>query len=373
MIDITKQGLSKARMKFNPLAFKAANEFHIKNLYSMEPEIKTYNGRLVVAIDGSDISIPTTKENIETFGNASVKHADKLSVKESAMASASCAFDVLNKMILDSAFREYKIDERKCAMEHILKINEIIKNKRVIYVCDRGYPSLEFIITLIETSTEFVIRLPKTVFKREQEGMNTNDEYVDVEITNDRIRAYKSTELEVKLLKYKKLNLRFTKTQLEDDTEYIISNLPKDEFTDADISRLYKLRWGIETMYNCLKNKLFLCNFSGIRPIILMQDFYSTIYLHNLISDMEQQQLDDETPYCEKTFKVNDNKAIGILKERLIELLMAKSSKTRSRIFEDIVRKIQKNLVKINPDRHFVRGNTNKGKIKAKNTYKPTF
>ena len=360
-------------MKFNPLAFKAANEFHIKNLYSMEPEIKTYNGRLVVAIDGSDISIPTTKENIETFGNASVKHADKLSVKESAMASASCAFDVLNKMILDSTFREYKIDERKCAMEHILKINEIIKNKRVIYVCDRGYPSLEFIITLIENSNEFVIRLPKTVFKREQEGMKTNDEYVDVEITNDRTRAYKGTELEAKLLKYKKLNLRLTKVQLEDDTEYIISNLPKDEFTDADISRLYKLRWGIETMYNCLKNKLFLCNFSGIRPIILMQDFYATIYLYNLISDMEQQQLDDESAYCEKTFKVNDNKAIGVLKERLIELLMAKSNKIRSRIFEDIVRKIQKNLVKINSCRHFDRGNTNKGKIKAKNTYKPTF
>ena len=37
------------------------------------------------------------------------------------------------------------------------------------------------------------------------------------------------------------------------------------------------MRWGIETAYETLKNRLQLENFTGTKPILLLQDIYSTI------------------------------------------------------------------------------------------------
>ena len=42
----------------------------------------------------------------------------------------------------------------------------------------------------------------------------------------------------------------------------------------------------IETAYETLKNSLQLENFTGMQPILLLQDIYSTIYLSNLVEDI---------------------------------------------------------------------------------------
>ena len=46
------------------------------------------------------------------------------------------------------------------------------------------------------------------------------------------------------------------------------------------------MRWGIETAYETLKSRLQLENFTGTKPILLLQDIYSTIYLSNLVEDI---------------------------------------------------------------------------------------
>ena len=57
---------------------------------------------------------------------------------------------------------------------------------------------------------------------------------------------------------------------------------------------IYHMRWGIETAFETLKDRLQLENFTGTKPRLLLQDIYSTIYVNNLaediIRDIEQEE-----------------------------------------------------------------------------------
>ena len=83
--------------------------------------------------------------------------------------------------------------------------------------------------------------------------------------------------------------LRFTKIIIgkdeygEDIVEFLISDLPMDEYSIDDLKELYHLRWTIETSYNRLKNRMKLEKFRGFKEILIYQDIYADIWLYNLI------------------------------------------------------------------------------------------
>ncbi|MCR0487373.1 transposase, partial [[Clostridium] innocuum] len=55
----------------------------------------------------------------------------------------------------------------------------------------------------------------------------------------------------------------------KDIVEYLISNLPMNEYSIDDLKELYHLRWTIETSYNRLKNRIKLEEFSGFKEILI--------------------------------------------------------------------------------------------------------
>ena len=69
--------------------------------------------------------------------------------------------------------------------------------------------------------------------------------------------------------------LRFTKIIIgkdeygEDIVEFLISDLPMDEYSIDDLKELYHLRWTIETSYNRLKNRIKLEEFRGFKEILI--------------------------------------------------------------------------------------------------------
>src|SRR5690606_33967819 len=130
-----------------------------------------------------------------------------------------------------------------------------------------------------------------------------------------------------KLKKVGKIQLRFTRILLPSgEYEYFASNLTLEEFATQDIGDLYRMRWGIETAFDDLKNKLHIENFTGTKPILLEQDIYATFYLCNIVNGIifeAQSELDKEkksTQYKHK-MAINKNIAIGIMKEELIHIL----------------------------------------------------
>lgn len=354
-ISISKPGYLKQRQKLNPEVFLELSDFHVRNFYKDTTMVQRLKGYLILAVDGSSVNVPNTVQNVELYGNASHKNA-----KPQAQLGISCLFDVLNKMIIDCTINKWKFSERNQALLHIDKCNSITGEKPRIIIFDRGYPSGEFFIDLMERNESFLIRIGATVFKKEQLAMTTDDEYVNIMFDKSRLSPHKGTQTADKLAKTGSIQLRFVRFELDNGSmEYLATNLPMEEFNTSEIVYLYRLRWEIETAYDVLKNKLFIENFTGTKPIMIEQDIYATVYLCNVMHDI---LLDAKLEFNIKNhqkykykMEINKNIAIGIMKEELIRFILEEDKGRKKEMFDEIIVEISNNILPVRNGRHYVR------------------
>ncbi len=59
-------------------------------------------------------------------------------------------------------------------------------------------------------------------------------------------------------------------------------------FKIEDLKELYKMRRGIKTNYNTLKNRFYIENYTGKRRITIEQDIYSKFLRFNITKYMEK-------------------------------------------------------------------------------------
>ena len=354
-ISISKPGYLKQRQKLNPEVFLELSDFHVRNFYQDTTMVQRLKGYLILAVDGSSVNVPNTVQNIALYGNASHKN-----VKPQAQAGISCLFDVLNKMIIDCTINKWKFSERNQALLHIDKCSSITGEKPRIVIFDRGYPSGEFFIDLMERNESFLIRIGATVFKKEQLAMTADDEYINIMFDKSRLSPHKGTQTADKLAKTGSIQLRFVRFELDNGSmEYLATNLPMEEFNTSEIVYLYKLRWEIETAYDVLKNKLFIENFTGTKPIMIEQDIYATVYLCNVMHDI---LLDAKLEFNIKNhqkykykMEINKNIAIGIMKEELIRFILEEDKGRKKEMFDEIIVEISSNIIPVRNGRHYVR------------------
>jgi hypothetical protein len=352
---LSKVGYLKQRLKLNPVAFLALARHHAASFYKDTQMVKKKNGYLVFAADGSAMNIPTTDENLATYGNAS-----KRNVKPQAQLSISCLYDTINKMIVDCSINRWKFSEREQALLHIDNMLEVIGAHPCVFIFDRGYPSAEFFIDLMERKEKFLVRLSATTFKQEQKQMKSDDCLIEVVFDKTRINPHRGTPTADKLVKVGSILLRFVRILLQSgEFEYLVTSLTPEEFSTKEIGELYSLRWGIETVYDDLKNKLNIENFTGTKPILLEQDIYATIYLSNIMNDImleAQLELDLEQGHDGKhVMAINKNIAMGIMKEDLIHFILEKSDRRRRSLMLAIVNEIKCNLLPVRKGRHYPR------------------
>lgn len=370
-MEISKPGYLKQRMKLNPLAFYELYRHHNRNFYA-DPGFSTFHGYLVLAADGSGINIPTTGETLETFGTSSRK-----GTKPQASIGLGCLYDVMNRMILESDCCKCKFDEMRLAEEQIDRVSETIGASQLFLVgMDRGYPSTAAFIRMMEKGVLFLARLKSSDYKKEQASLSIPDTWVDIRLDKSRINHYKGTDIGQRMEELGHITLRMVKVPLpEGREEVLITNLPSETFDSGQIAELYHMRWGIETAYETLKDRLQIENFTGTRPVLLLQDIYSTIYVSNLAEDIirdAEAELDEKEKHRKHKMMVNRTLSIGILKNDLIYILLETDVQKQDRLFQQIYEDISKNLVPIRPDRHYHR---TKGQLAGKysNTHKRAY
>ena len=374
--QISKPGYLKQRMKLNPDAFVDLYKFHNKNFYQ-DPETKlyTYNGFLILAVDGSGVNIPTTPETLELYGNATY-HGSKLC----AQLGLSCLYDVLNRMIIEASINRHKFNEIAAADRHIANVRETIGNDIPFMVTmDRAYPSAPSFLRFIDNGIYFLMRMKTQDFKAEQQEMQSDDEDVDIRLTYNRRRIYHGTSDEKIVNSRDSFKVRFVRVWLDDDHtsyEMLATNLPRDQFPTEAFGELYHLRWRIETAYETLKDRLQLENFTGTKPVLIEQDIYSTVYISNIAEDIardiEQEQADHLKNDYKHRMAVNRNVCIGILKNDLIYILLEKDPEKQDQLFQQIYDEISRNIVPVRPGRHYERP---KGNLAGKysNTHKRSY
>jgi hypothetical protein len=139
-------------------------------------------------------------------------------------------------------------------------------------------------------------------------------------------------------------------------TEILISSLKKEQFGIEIFKELYFKRWGIETMFDKLKNKLLIEQFSGYSHRSILQDFYCTLFLCNiqsLLTSEANETLKESNKKKKYEYKINTNLSIGFLKTKIVELFL-EENQTKNTL-QELEKLFVKNLIPIRPNRSFNR------------------
>lgn len=316
-VEYTKEAYLKKRRNLNPEVFKYLNERYMYEFYkqSNEEEIEKYAGYIILACDGSKIEVPNTEENRKHFGYQ--KNQGEV-VKARGLISG--LYDVINKFYVDIQLGNYNTKESELFKENLKRMVKSIDPSKAIIVFDRNYPSIEFINYLEENKIKYIMRMQSNIYLKEKKAMESEDEWVEIKHTENRLNKLKGQEIYEQLKDKGESKVRFTKVKLEDKEEWLVSNI-EQEINSKQLKEIYNLRWQIERGYNSLKNKLQIENYSGKKPVIIYQDIYASMLMYNIISDAINGTIEkDKSKKYE--YQINENKAIGIFKEEFIKILL---------------------------------------------------
>ena len=119
--------------------------------------------------------------------------------------------------------------------------------------------------------------------------------------------------------KKRPIKVRLVKVLLNSgEVELLITSLMDETKYPALIFKeLYFKRWGIESLYDKLKNKLLIENFTGYSETSILQDFYCTLFLSNiqslLVSEANEELATKGIEDKKYEYKVNTNLSIGFI------------------------------------------------------------
>lgn len=330
-IAYSKQAFSKGRQRIKPEAFRALFQSVVGKFYE-EAELTNWKGYQLFGIDGTRLNLPCTTELAELYGTQTSQGAPQV------QALVSCVYDLLHGIIVDTRFERCNSSEREAAKEMITSFR--LKNvSDPVFIMDRGYPSAELIDAIVTAGHKFIMRC-STEFLRSMKLPEQDNTF------------------EHKFAKLKHtLKLRVLKIQLPNGTtEYLATNLFDASISLDDFKWAYRKRWGIETKYNDVKNKLEIENFTGYSPVAILQDFYATIFLANLAGVLEY-DLHEEIeaahakPENRYAYRMNLAMTISETKRTVVAMLSTSSKLKRERLYAQMTIRLTKAVVPVRPNR----------------------
>jgi hypothetical protein len=327
---MSQQAISLARQKVKWEAFRELFQASVRGSYN--ETIKDWRGFLLMAIDSSHIALPRDAVLREYYG--AVGH--ELSA---VTARVSLLYDIENDIIVDAKLEKLAVDERSLAKAPVEALSSAMagnfKKRKIIVIFDRGYPSRDFIKYLQDKEIKYAMRARKR-FNSRMDKMRRGSKVI--RLTEDiRTRA---------------LVFRLT----SGEREMLTTNLDEQEMGDEAFPELYYKRWPIETKYNQMKQKFELENFSGRLADNIKQGFYAMMTISNMLASglrEANEKLGKERAKKERKYeyRANMNHAVGVLKDRLIGILIADDRSIRKYLYRELVSDIKRRVVPVRPGR----------------------
>jgi hypothetical protein len=325
-ISITNSAYTQARAKLNYTAFQEYAEM-ASDMFYEDGEYTRYKNFRLLAIDGSVVTLPSSKDIANEFNPMNVRCQIEGFKKEVPQGRASVLFDVLNNIAVDSSFTNKNnskendlitYDERTLALEHLEYCT-----KEDLVVMDRGYHSYELFVKYAQ-KTNFLVRLPKSTFSKAKFLFDAHSQKKDVILEINAPKTIKETLKKENLAT--KLKVRFVQVILDNGTVEVLATniLDSDIIQTSDFKELYAKRWGIETYYDLIKNRLNLENFTGLTALAIKQDFYATIFLTNYESMLTydlNEDLKESTQENKYVQKINKAVSFNLIKHKVFDLL----------------------------------------------------
>lgn len=259
---------------------------------------------------------------------------------------SSVLYDVLNHLAIDSAIENIKTGERELALKHKSHWKE---NDLIIY--DRGYPSYDFKYEHIKAGIDYLIRVKKNHSKIVSSFVHSKKRTLITDVFPQEKHIFTGKDYD----KNTSIKVRLVRVDLPSgEVEVLMTSLLDSQIYPAMMFKeLYFLRWGVETFYDELKNKLKVEFFTGYSKITIQQDFFCAIFISNLQSVIVNGLEEEIKVMNENTkldYKINTNLSYGFLKNRILELLI-KEAPLES-VFKELESLFLQNTVPIRKNRN---------------------
>lgn len=347
----TKSALCQARKKLKPAFFQDLFELSVSAFYQHHKKAKRFKNYRLWACDCTVQMLPNTEDN-RKIG------IHKNQYKAVASIKLSCYFDILNKILTSVSLHSKQTTDLNACLKK--QVQEIPKD--VIAIYDRGYGSHIIPFWHDRNGSKYLIRL-KTVFSNTVKNFrqsNDNEVFITESLSE---KTYKRLEaFGIRKSKLDTISYRLVKVILPTgEIEILMTNLDKS-FTVNDLAELYRLRWGIETAFFCLKSHQMLGIFSGYSEQVILQDswcnllFYNLQSITNLESNLRAEQISQKrknTPSKKKKkenggYQLNRNIGAGVLRSYCFDL-WEKRGKDLEKALEEMQIYYLQNLEMVKP------------------------
>lgn len=328
---MAQQSFSEARDKLRWEGCRMLLDHAVEGVYQFGYE--KWRGYRLSAVDGSKQQLPSDTKLRVLYGTAGRGDV-------AVTGQGSVLYDVLNNIIIDARLEPMATSERALALMHIEHLRSLPSFSRELVLFDRGYASFELVQAMVNDANPvtFLFRL-RSKF--------------DVKIDKLPVGNHPFTLVQGK----ESCEVRVVKFKLDTgETETLLTNLPDTDLTLDDFKALYFKRWPVETKYNELKHKLEIENFSGRTQNAILQDFFISAFLSNIVAigANEAQQAvvaEREGKGNKYIYTVNVNQAIGNFKDRYIQALIEDKPRKRAKKTAELLALLVTSVVPQRPDR----------------------
>jgi hypothetical protein len=339
--NFTSSAFVQKRKKIKPQVFNYLSSIITDSYYvESNQNVKRFKGFRILAVDGTKITLPLTQELKLFYGES--KNQTNTSIVQ---AMSSVLYDVLNHLALNSVLENIKTGERELALKHK---SHWRKNDLIIY--DRGYPSYDFKYEHIRAGIDYLIRVPKKQSKIVESFILSKKKTLIVDVFPQKKHVFSGKDYD----KTTGLKVRLVRVELPSgEIEILMTSLLDSQiYPSSMFKELYFLRWGIETFYDQLKNKLRVEYFTGYSITSVQQDFFCAIFISNLqsiiVNDLEK-ELSIKNKNTKLDYKINTNLSYGFLKNRILELLFKEAP--LEEVFNELENLFLQNTIPIRPNR----------------------
>jgi hypothetical protein len=355
----TKSAFIKARGKLSHNAFIELNDILVETLYE-EKKLKKKFGMIVLAMDGFKCELPDSHKTTSYFGT--MKNQSDVEI---TAARCSQIYDVLNGITIKGAIEPYKTSERDLAISLIDGFLEFKKktNHEFMFIFDRGYPSILFLLYLLKNNINFIMRSNRKFLKEITDALKSGTKDQVIEISLKDKKPNNAEEILRHFPEYFKMKIKIRIILLKLDngeTEILLTSmLDKKLFKHKVFKKLYFLRWGVEENIKFMKIRAEIENISGKRVITVKQDFFSTMLCINvlaLLSEEAKKEFSKNKKISKRKYEyeINYNIALGKIKNTFVHALMD-SYIDMNEYSERMIKLMIMNLEPVRPNRKYER------------------
>jgi len=297
--------------------FKDWHRHFISLVYASPKGLLRWKGIFLKGVDGTTLYLFKDSDIEKEFGGQSNKHG------RTPMARVGLEVALLNGYCTQAQIQPYLTSEKVFAEAFLENSSE-----KDLLIYDRNFAGFEVIFKHLHQKTFFVMRCTTSFNQAVKKFVDSGEKEIETEfpiLKNIGILRKQGYAVNAQTV----VRVRLLRIDIgQDEPEVLISNLmcPK-KYPHACFKEVYNYRWGSETKFDQIKNKLQIEIFSGHKPQAIYQDFFATIIAANRYN-MILHQCDQELEQVNKTksipVAINQNVSIGLLKPRLMQLFIDK-------------------------------------------------